>query len=70
MLSRKNRQEYKQKYGDKKQRYSIHRVGLVTASVLVGLAFSGSLSNRIGEGQFLIQKMDGEFFILRYNRSV
>lgn len=41
MLSSKNRQEYKQKYGDKKQRYSIHRVGLVTASVLVGLVFSG-----------------------------
>ncbi len=36
------------------------------SSSILGRHFSGSLSNRIGEGQFLIQKMDEEFFISRW----
>ena len=36
------------------------------SSSILGRHFSGSLLNRIGEGQFLIQKMDGEFFISRW----
>ena len=36
------------------------------SSSILGRHFSGSLLNRIGEGQFLIQKMDEEFFISRW----
>lgn len=41
MLSRNNFQERQRKTANNKQRFSIKRIGFITASVLVGLTFAG-----------------------------
>ncbi|QLL78577.1 hypothetical protein GTO87_08265 [Ligilactobacillus saerimneri] len=49
MLSYKNVYEKTRKYSDSKQRFSIHRVGLVTVSVLVGLVCLGGHGTTHGD---------------------
>ncbi|MBU5308896.1 YSIRK-type signal peptide-containing protein [Ligilactobacillus saerimneri] len=43
MLGRNNHGELFRKCSDQKQRFAIRRVGLVTASVLIGLIFAGGV---------------------------
>lgn len=49
MLSRKNKWEYSKKYSDVSRKYCIKRIGLITTSVLIGIAFMGARQNVLGD---------------------